>query len=200
MADGGGSVAREESGADLLYTRVRWRGDSQVHQDGKVTVWRGVRQRRGAGTAAAPVAGSGPSGRRRQDRRARTRGTRRVAQGECGKKAARRKWGGGLRRADRGTEAYLGVRAQRDCDAGRCATPASRVTPRVWRDWPSLKFVWPCLNKFFSKILTEVVQGVDSKVVDLIILYNFYKGRMAFFSTLCAQIASKVCCFLGACE
>jgi hypothetical protein len=128
MADGGGSVAREESGADLLYTRVRWRGDSQVHQDGKVTVWRGVRQQRGAGTAAAPVAGSGPSGRRRQDRRARTRGTRRVAQGECGKKAARRKWGGGLRRADRGTEAYLGVRAQRDCDAG-----VARDTARVAR-------------------------------------------------------------------
>jgi hypothetical protein len=194
MADGGGSVAREESGADLLYTRVRWRGDSQVHQDGKVTVWRGVRQRRGAGTAAAPVAGSGPSGRRRQDRRARTRGTRRVAQGECGKKAARRKWGGGVYGARTG-----GQRPTSACGPSATATPASRVTPRVWRDWPSLKFVWPCLNKFFSKILTEVVQGVDSKVVDLIILYNFYKGRMAFFSTLCAQIASKVCYFLGTC-
>jgi hypothetical protein len=44
MADGGGSVACEESGADLLYTWVRWRGGSQVHQDGKVTVWCGVRR------------------------------------------------------------------------------------------------------------------------------------------------------------
>jgi hypothetical protein len=41
---------------------------------------------------------------------------------------------------------------------------------------------------------------LNTKVVDLLILYNFYKGRMAFFSTICAQIASKVCCFLGACE
>jgi hypothetical protein len=150
--------------------------------------------------------GSGPSGRQwpqwpaaarsaRSDTGHATRGARGVRE-EGG---AAQVGGGGLRRADRGTEAYLGVRAQRDCDAGRCATPASRVTPRVWRDWPSLKFVWPCLNKFFSKILTEVVQGVDSKVVDLIILYNFYKGRMAFFSTLCAQIASKVCYFLGTC-
>jgi hypothetical protein len=62
MADGGGSVAREESGDDLLYTRVRWRGSSQVHHDGKVTVWRGVRWRRRAGTAETPVASGGKVG------------------------------------------------------------------------------------------------------------------------------------------
>jgi hypothetical protein len=59
MADGGGSVTREESGDGLLYTLVRWRGGSQVHYDGKVTVWREVQQRRGAGTAETPVAGGG---------------------------------------------------------------------------------------------------------------------------------------------
>jgi hypothetical protein len=62
MADGGGSVTREESGDGLLYTRVRWRGGSQVHYDGKVTVWRGVRRRRGAGTTETPVAGNGKVG------------------------------------------------------------------------------------------------------------------------------------------
>jgi hypothetical protein len=45
-----------------------------------------------------------------------------------------------------------------------------------------------------------VDQGINSKVVDIPSLYNFYKGRMEFFSTIFAQKASKVCCFLGASE
>jgi hypothetical protein len=48
--------------------------------------------------------------------------------------------------------------------------------------------------------LTEVVQAVNSKVVDLPILYNFCKVHMAFFSTICAQIACQVADFLGAGE
>jgi hypothetical protein len=39
-----------------------------------------------------------------------------------------------------------------------------------------------------------------TKVVDLSILYNFCKGHMAFFSTICAQIACQVADFLGADE
>jgi hypothetical protein len=62
MVDGGGSIAREESADGLLYTRVRRRGGSQVHHDGKVTVWRRVRRRRRAGTAETPVAGGGKVG------------------------------------------------------------------------------------------------------------------------------------------
>jgi hypothetical protein len=43
------------------------------------------------------------------------------------------------------------------------------------------------------------VDQVDNrKVVDLIPVYNFYKGCMGFFSTIFAQIACQVCCFLGA--
>jgi hypothetical protein len=39
-----------------------------------------------------------------------------------------------------------------------------------------------------------------TEVVDLVTLYNFYKGRMAFFSTNCAQIVCQVADFLGASE
>jgi hypothetical protein len=46
----------------------------------------------------------------------------------------------------------------------------------------------------------EVDRVVNRKVVDLIPLYNFYKGRMGFFSTIFAQIACQAGCFLGADE
>jgi hypothetical protein len=45
-----------------------------------------------------------------------------------------------------------------------------------------------------------VVQAVNSKVVDLLTLYNFHKGRMAFFSTIFAQFGCQVADFLGAGE
>jgi hypothetical protein len=44
---------------------------------------------------------------------------------------------------------------------------------------------------------TEVDQGINSKVVDLPFLYNFYKGRMVFFSTISAQFACQLAEFLG---
>jgi hypothetical protein len=53
---------------------------------------------------------------------------------------------------------------------------------------------------FSQNFSTEVDQGLISKVVDLLPLYNFYKGRMVFFSTVCAQITCRHCCFLGASE
>jgi hypothetical protein len=63
MADGGSSVTREESSNGLLYPRVRWRGGSQVHHDGMVTAWRGVRRRRdwlgGHGRRSWPMASGG---------------------------------------------------------------------------------------------------------------------------------------------
>jgi hypothetical protein len=37
---------------------------------------------------------------------------------------------------------------------------------------------------------------INGKVVDLLILYNFYKGRRVLFSTVFAQIACQGCCFL----
>jgi hypothetical protein len=55
-------------------------------------------------------------------------------------------------------------------------------------------------SHFSPNFPTEVDQVDNRKVLDLIPLYNFHKGRMGFFSTIFAQIASKVCCFLGACE
>jgi hypothetical protein len=88
MVDGGGSVAREESGDGLLYTRVRRRGGSQVHHNGKVTVWRRVRRRRGAGTAETPVAGGGKVGAFGHGARGAWR------KGSGGRKAVRHKGGG----------------------------------------------------------------------------------------------------------
>jgi hypothetical protein len=41
---------------------------------------------------------------------------------------------------------------------------------------------------------------MNRKVVDLVSLYSYYKGRMAFFSTNCAQIACQVGNLLGADE
>jgi hypothetical protein len=45
-----------------------------------------------------------------------------------------------------------------------------------------------------------VPQEVNNKVGDLTTLYNFYKGRMRFFSTICAQNACQFGCFHGADE
>jgi hypothetical protein len=47
-----------------------------------------------------------------------------------------------------------------------------------------------CLSTIFSKICTEVQQVMNRKVVDLTILYNFYKGHIVFFST---NFAEKAC-------
>jgi hypothetical protein len=41
---------------------------------------------------------------------------------------------------------------------------------------------------------------MNSKVVDPLILYNFHKWRMGFFSTNCAQFECQDGCFLGASE
>jgi hypothetical protein len=46
----------------------------------------------------------------------------------------------------------------------------------------------------------SVGRVINNKVVDLLILYHFHKGRMAFFSTIFAQIGCQASCFLGACE
>jgi hypothetical protein len=45
-----------------------------------------------------------------------------------------------------------------------------------------------------------VHQGLNRKVVDQLTLYNFYEGRMGFFSTIFAQIACQDADFLGASE
>jgi hypothetical protein len=38
---------------------------------------------------------------------------------------------------------------------------------------------------------------MNRKVIDLALLYNFCKGRWAFFSTIFAQMACQVGSFLG---
>jgi hypothetical protein len=45
-----------------------------------------------------------------------------------------------------------------------------------------------------------VDQVINSKVVDLLFLYNFGKGHRVFFSTICAQIGCQVADFRGASE
>jgi hypothetical protein len=52
-------------------------------------------------------------------------------------------------------------------------------------------FMWPYLRKT-PKFATKVLRGVNTKVVDLRTLNNFYKGYKVFFSTVFAQIAAKL--------
>jgi hypothetical protein len=54
--------------------------------------------------------------------------------------------------------------------------------------------------RFTPKFSTEVGRVINSKVVDLLILYHFHKGRMAFFSTICAQIGCQDAEILGSSE
>jgi hypothetical protein len=58
----------------------------------------------------------------------------------------------------------------------------------------------PVQPRFTPNFSTEVVQAVNSKVVDLLFLYNFYEGCRVFFSTSCAQMACQHGSFLGASE
>jgi hypothetical protein len=139
MADGGGSVTREESGDDLLYTRVRWRGGSQVHYDGKVTVWRGVRQLRGAGTTEMPVAGGGKVG----------------ALGHGARGAWRKGSGGGRRCGARGW--VHGVRTGGSRPASACGPSGAAARPTRERrrgcrsGVPGSKPVQPaCFDRDFS--------------------------------------------------
>jgi hypothetical protein len=45
---------------------------------------------------------------------------------------------------------------------------------------------------FLPKLQTAVHRGVNSKVVDLTTLYNFYKGSIVFLPMDCAQFAAKL--------
>jgi hypothetical protein len=56
-------------------------------------------------------------------------------------------------------------------------------------DWLQCSLVWP---RFTPKTWTEVHRGVNSKVVDLTTLYNFYKGSIVFFSTDFAESACQL--------
>jgi hypothetical protein len=56
--------------------------------------------------------------------------------------------------------------------------------------------VWPPITQNFE---TEVDQEINSKVVDLLILYHFHKGRIAF-STIFAQIECQDAKILGSSE
>jgi hypothetical protein len=43
-------------------------------------------------------------------------------------------------------------------------------------------------TKVSPKFSTKVHQAINSKVVDVLILYHFHKGRLAFFSIIFAQL------------
>jgi hypothetical protein len=51
--------------------------------------------------------------------------------------------------------------------------------------------------RFTPNFSTEVGRVINRKVVDLLILYNFHKGRMAFFPTIFSQFGCQVADFLG---
>jgi hypothetical protein len=53
---------------------------------------------------------------------------------------------------------------------------------------------------FSQNFRTEVGKPLNTKVVDLALLYNFCKRHRVFFSTVCAQEACQVGSFLGASE
>jgi hypothetical protein len=61
----------------------------------------------------------------------------------------------------------------------------------------SFSLVWPPISPDFW---TEVHQRTYTKVVDLLTLYNFYKGRQVFTSTVWAGTTGKVHVFQGANE
>jgi hypothetical protein len=83
-----------------------------------------------------------------------------------------------------------GVATARDIARGR-----ERLAPASCRI-----LLGPVQLHFTPNFSTEVGQVVNSKVVDHLFLYNFYKGCRVFFSTIFAQIACQVGSFLCAGE
>jgi hypothetical protein len=99
------------------------------------------------------------------------------------------------RRMDWRSPACFGVHVRRRTavtDVERRATSSACARSRT-KTIP-FSLVW---LEFSPKSWTEVHQGLNRKVVDLASLYNFYKGRMVFFSTNCPQIACQIRSFLG---
>jgi hypothetical protein len=87
----------------------------------------------------------------------------------------------------------------------RHASPAGsqrgwRATACSGRQRPKTIQTSTLRSRFAPNFPTEVDQVDNRKVVDLIPLYNFYKGRMGFFSTIFAQELCQVGSFLGAGE
>jgi hypothetical protein len=99
------------------------------------------------------------------------------------------------RGADLGTRGLGKARVDLEAEGGgrpevRCAWARPALWPTRHRGAASfparvfwLRLHWP---SFSPKIWTEVHLGVNSKVVDLCTLYNFYKGSIVFFSMDCA--------------
>jgi hypothetical protein len=104
-------------------------------------------------------------------------------------------------RADRQTEAGLSVRygggSVRDARHGaqRRACGCERLALASC----SIRLV-PVQLRFTPNVSTEVGRVINSKVVDLLFLYNFRKRHRVFFSTICAQFSCQAGCFLGADE
>jgi hypothetical protein len=109
--------------------------------------------------------------------------------------------GRGPRRGDRRTEAGLDVRYGGGSGPGAWHGTRHRAHGRE-RLAPAscskrLGPVQLCFTPIFS---TEVNKVINSKVVDLLILYHLHKGRIAFFSVVFAQIGCQDAEFLSSGE
>jgi hypothetical protein len=89
------------------------------------------------------------------------------------------------RRSPRGT----GVRAR---SVGGATNTAWRARRRAWARAGAVQISnGPVQMQISPNFPTKVHQGVNRKVVDLVFLYNFCKGRRVFFSTTFAQFAGQ---------
>jgi hypothetical protein len=123
-----------------------------------------------------------------------------AASADRGNRAVRRKWEG-PRREDRRTEAGLGVRYDGESvrNAWSGARRRARGRERLAPASCSIQ-LGPVQLQITPNSSTKVGQVINNKVVDLLILYHFHKGHMAFLSTIFAQFGCQAGCFLGACE
>jgi hypothetical protein len=194
MAYGNGSVLTHVEKGGLLWPVQGGWGDSLVTKLRPVKVWaatwpeyggRGgdvraaVSQWRRVGGAARPVCRH--TWHRPGDPHASCTGTR-------------------TRCSTHRAQACLGVRVRRH--GGMPTRPGVGNTRDVVRATlclfcSSASTVWPPITQNFE---TKVDKEINSKVVDLLILYHFHKGRIAFFSTMFAQIECQDATILGSSE
>jgi hypothetical protein len=116
--------------------------------------------------------GSTPRARRRTARGVGALGARGLGVRGLGAHGLRVRGHGARGQRTAGTD-WQAHRSRVTCDVAARGRPATTVR------------MCPVLDAFFSKILNR-------KFVDLTTLYNFYKGRLVFFSTDFAQTAVKL--------
>jgi hypothetical protein len=166
-----------------IGARALWRGSRPS------TVW----ALQGGGEARWPIAVQG------------RRGARTTTSRLGGRRGVRDAWrtgrGPGWRFGKGGGGAWTsGLRSASACGPSRVAARPVRdasATVRSGRQRPKTNQTSTLRSRFSPNFSTEVDQVDNRKVVDLVFLYNFCKGRRVFFSTIFAQIGCQVGCFLG---